>query len=141
LGPLGQPACEGCQRGWRKWSQAGRHSWRAPLARPLLNRSFGGPSTMANRRDQVPSRFRTTLWRALRWAALGAALPVVWACNAHSLEAPTLTPTATTQSGFQETANRKLDILFMIDNSNSMEHSQANLAKNLPALMDILKTL
>src|SRR5206468_10390713 len=45
------------------------------------------------------------------------------------------------QSGFQETANRKLDILFMIDNSNSMEHSQANLAKNLPALMDILKTL
>src|SRR3954470_18755688 len=96
---------------------------------------------MANRRDHVPSRFRTTCWRALRWAGLGAALPVLWACNARPVEAPPLTPTATQQIGFQETVNRKLDILFMIDNSNSMDHSQANLAKNLPALMNVLKTL
>jgi MYXO-CTERM domain-containing protein len=38
-------------------------------------------------------------------------------------------------------ASRKLDILFMIDNSSSMDSSQANLKTNLPKFMDVFKNL
>jgi hypothetical protein len=36
---------------------------------------------------------------------------------------------------------RKFDLLFMVDNSSSMEKSQANLQANLPRFMDVLKGL
>src|SRR5262245_38356053 len=36
---------------------------------------------------------------------------------------------------------RQLDVLFMIDNSSSMRLAQTNLERNLPVLMDALKTL
>jgi hypothetical protein len=79
--------------------------------------------------------------RVIRWAALGAVLPVCWACNTHTLEAPTVKPFTTYKNTFQETLNRKIDILFMIDNSSSMSPSQVNLANNLPAFMNVLKGL
>jgi hypothetical protein len=66
---------------------------------------------------------------------------VLWACNARTVEAPPIHPTETNEVTFQETANRKIDILFMVDNSKSMDQSQANLAANLPAFMDVLKKL
>ena len=85
--------------------------------------------------------FRSRRWRTLRWIGLGAALPVLWACNTRTLEQPQLKPSSTSKNTFQETLNRKIDILFMIDNSSSMDQSQANLAKNLPAFMNVLKAL
>jgi hypothetical protein len=39
------------------------------------------------------------------------------------------------------TANRQLDLLFMVDNSSSMEAAQVNLAANLPSFMNVLKGL
>ncbi len=85
--------------------------------------------------------FHSRRWRTLRWIGLGAALPVLWACNTRTLEKPELKPSSTTKNTFQETLNRKIDILFMIDDSSSMDTSQANLAKNLPAFMNVLKGL
>jgi hypothetical protein len=95
---------------------------------------------MVNRRDVVPSCSRRRS-RAIRWLGLGAALPVLWSCNARTVEAPEIRPTETSGNGYQETLNRKIDILFMVDNSKSMDQSQANLAANLPAFMDVLKKL
>ena len=87
------------------------------------------------------SFFRSRPWRALRWAGLAAAVPALWACNSRSLEAPIVMPTRTFMNTFQETLNRKIDILFMVDNSSSMENSQANLQANFPRFMDVLKAL
>jgi hypothetical protein len=92
--------------------------------------------------DRLSPRWRRLIrWRVLRWPILGSVLMMVWACNTRTLEAPTITPTATTQNTFQETANRKIDIVFAIDDSTSMAPSQANIVKNLPAFMDVLKNL
>ena len=38
-------------------------------------------------------------------------------------------------------SNRNLDVLFMIDNSASMHLSQANLLRNFPTFMNVLKEL
>jgi hypothetical protein len=40
-----------------------------------------------------------------------------------------------------ERLNRKLDLLFMVDNSSALESAQANLVANLPRFMDVLKAL
>jgi len=77
----------------------------------------------------------------MRWAGLAMAVPALWACNSRSLEAPVITPSRTFMGTFQETLNRKIDILFMIDNSSSMQESQANLQANFPRFMDVLKAL
>ncbi len=83
-------------------------------------------------------------WRALRAlyaTAVSATLVALTACNSHSLEAPTITASRTTTLTFQETLNRKIDILFMVDNSLSMARSQDNLRRNLPRFMDVLKAI
>jgi hypothetical protein len=85
--------------------------------------------------------FRSRAWRALRWAGLAAAVPALWACNARSLEAPMVKPNSNFQNNFQETVNRQIDLLFMIDDSSSMETAQANLKANMGNFMDVLKNL
>src|SRR6185436_7397981 len=45
------------------------------------------------------------------------------------------------QSTFQASLNRKLDILFMVDNSQSMLPLQAKLTAQFPVFMNVLKTL
>jgi hypothetical protein len=80
-------------------------------------------------------------WRAIRWIALSAAVPALWACNTRSIEAPVMTPSRTATNTYQETLNRKIDLLFMIDNSSSMKNSQNNLRDNFPRFMDVLKEL
>jgi len=85
--------------------------------------------------------FRSRAWRVLRWTGLAAAVPALWACNARSLEAPVVKPTGNFQNNFQETVNRQIDLLFMIDDSSSMETAQANLKANMGNFMDVLKAL
>src|SRR5882762_11188529 len=80
-------------------------------------------------------------WRYARWAIVAAALPLVWACNSRRLVEPNPRPTRTFDSVFQETVNRDVDILFMVDNSQSMRPLQGKLATNFPAFMNVLKTL
>ncbi len=85
--------------------------------------------------------FKSRAWRLLSWAGLAAALPALWACNSRSLEAPMIKPDVTVTTTFQETVNRDIDILFLIDNSSSMSKSQANLLANFPIFMDVLSGL
>jgi hypothetical protein len=76
--------------------------------------------------------------RALRWTALAAVAPALWACNARSLEKPTLQPEQSVTKSFSQSINRDVDLLFMVDNSSSMRLSQDNLRKNFPAFMNRL---
>ena len=80
-------------------------------------------------------------WRYARWAVVAAALPLIWACNSRKLEPPSPRPTRTFNNVFQETVNRDVDILFMIDTSQSMTPLQAKLAANFPTFMNVLKGL
>ena len=76
-----------------------------------------------------------SMFRVLRWVGLAAVAPVLWACNARTLEKPNLTPEQTYGKTFQQTINRNVDMLFLVDDSSSMRLSQDNLNRNFPAFM------
>jgi hypothetical protein len=76
-----------------------------------------------------------SLFRVLRWAGLAAVAPVLWACNARTLEKPVLKPEATFGKTFQQTINRNVDLLFLVDDSSSMRLTQQNLETNFPMFM------
>src|SRR3954462_11030217 len=79
-----------------------------------------------------------SMFRVLRWVGLAAVAPVLWACNARSLEKPMLTPEQTYGKTFQQTINRNVDMLFLVDDSSSMRLSQDNLNRNFPIFMQRL---
>src|SRR5512138_2421462 len=79
------------------------------------------------------------MFRVLRWVALAAVAPALWACQARSLEAPVLKPESTFLKTFQQSINRNVDMLFLIDDSSSMRLSQANLERNFPTFMTTLR--
>src|SRR5262245_36798130 len=81
------------------------------------------------------------VFRLLRWAGLAAAFPLLWACAARTLEEPQLTPETTYKKDFQQTVNRDIDLLFLVDDSNSMRLSQNNLNDNFPAFMTTLRNI
>jgi hypothetical protein len=90
------------------------------------------------------STFRWRQWRhyrKARWVVLAAALPVIWACNNRQLETPTAMPMRTFNTVFQQSVNRDVDILFMIDNSRSMLPLQQKLLTNFPIFMQTLQQL
>src|SRR5580704_10582205 len=80
-------------------------------------------------------------WRAARWVALAAAVPALWACNNRSLEAPVPKPQQTYNDLFQQQINRKIDLLFMVDNSSSMLTLQTKMAAQFPVFTNVLKGL
>ncbi len=88
----------------------------------------------------VPHRWRR-VWAVTRWVAVASALPLIWACNSRSFEAPTPNPVSVVNNTFQATLNRKIDILFMVDNSSSMLPLQAKLVAQFPVFMNVLKML
>jgi len=88
----------------------------------------------------VPLRWRR-VWAVTRWVAVAAALPLVWACNSRTLEQPHPNPVRVVNNTFQASLNRKLDILFMVDNSQSMLPLQAKLLMQFPVFMNVLKML
>jgi hypothetical protein len=75
------------------------------------------------------------------WATIAGLLPTLWACNARTLARPENNPTRVGTVTFQQTINRQIDILFMVDNSQSMMPLQTKLLANFPVLMDQLKNL
>ncbi len=87
------------------------------------------------------TRFSWMRWRVARWAVLAGAAPALWACTSRTLEAPTITPTATVTTTFTQKIDNNLDILFMIDNSSSMASMQEKLYTQLPNFMNILTSL
>jgi hypothetical protein len=84
-------------------------------------------------------------WRRVRsvfgWMAVAAALPLMGACNARSLEAVASHPVQVYTNTFKATINRQVDILFMIDNSQSMQPLQDKLLANFPVFMNYLKNI
>ncbi len=77
-----------------------------------------------------------------RWLVLGATIAfALWACNARRLVKPVPELSVAESHQFQQAINRKLDLLFMIDDSMSMQPLQARLAKNLPVLVRGLTAL
>jgi hypothetical protein len=88
------------------------------------------------------SKFQSRRWiRVARWAGLAAALPALWACTARKLEEPAPAPNRSFVGTFQQTLNRDIDIVFMVDNSFSMKPLQDKLTQNFPAFMNVLKAL
>jgi hypothetical protein len=81
------------------------------------------------------------VFRILRWAGLAAAFPLLWACAARTLEEPMLKPDQTYAKTFQQTVNRDIDLLFLVDDSTSMRLSQQNLERNFPAFMTALRMI
>ena len=89
--------------------------------------------------------------RALRWAPLALFVSAGAACSARPL--PWLGGTPDAQVGPLDARDGnsdagdvgwqfpKVDILFMVDNSSSMDLAQANLVRNLTTFMNVLKGL
>lgn len=81
----------------------------------------------------------------LLWAAAAGAvvvLPfVLFACNSHELQEPTPMPVAESRQYREVNPIRDVDILFVVDNSNSMGQEQANLARNFPVFMQELQAV
>ena len=82
----------------------------------------------------VRSIVRWRHWRRVRWAALAAAVPALWACNARDLEEPQDMPQRVENNVFQETLNRDVDMLVMVDDSQSMQPLITKLQNNFPTL-------
>ena len=90
------------------------------------------------RSTTVPVRGRK-LWRGLRWALAAGAVPLaLFACNSHPLEQPMPAPEQQTDLLYEVNPVRKLDLIFMIDNSSSMTAKQDNLRNNFPGFMQEL---
>jgi hypothetical protein len=90
-----------------------------------------------------PSRL-STKWlslRTARWAVLVAAIPALWACNARRLAKPQPKPEQTFNDLFQQSVNRNIDIVFMVDDSSSMAPLQNKLTAQFPVFMNVLKGL
>jgi hypothetical protein len=72
-------------------------------------------------------------WHYLRWALVIPALPLaLWACNGHKLQTPTPVPQMETDFSVLVSPERNIDILFMIDNSPSMDPKQHRTGQQLP---------
>src|SRR5262245_40604547 len=84
---------------------------------------------------------RSRIVAVLRWGALAITLLSVWACTSRTLVAPQSHPTVVTSNVYKASLNNELDLLFMIDNSQSMAPLQNKLLANFPVFMNVLKAL
>ncbi len=81
-------------------------------------------------------------WRHLRWVFAAATVPLaLWACNSHPLEQPKPAPEEQTDLVYEVNPARKLDLIFVVDNSNSMIEEQAKLRRNFPRFMEQLTSI
>jgi hypothetical protein len=72
---------------------------------------------------------------------LAAAVPALWACNSRRLVQPAPAPEQSFNDLFQQSINRNIDIVFMVDNSSSMTPLQKKLGAQFPVFMNVLKNL
>jgi hypothetical protein len=102
--------------------------------------------TPVNQEDPMTgqfTRFRPLFrWRAVRWVLGAATLPVMlWACTSHPLQEPAPAPETQTDVMYEINPGRMLDLIFMIDNSDSMRQEQENLTANFPRLIEKLQQI
>jgi hypothetical protein len=79
--------------------------------------------------------------RALAWSTLAAVAPGLWACTDRTLEPPGLIAQQSEKGRITLSVNRNVDLLFLVDNSQSMGLSQDNLLRNFPGFMTALEGL
>ena len=90
--------------------------------------------------SQVPRMPRwMPRWRHLRWAACAAVVPALWACNSRRLATPAPLPAVVDARSFKQSVNHQLDLLVMVDNSQSMNPLQAKMSAQLPTFLNALK--
>ncbi|HEY3357008.1 MAG TPA: hypothetical protein VGQ83_27405 [Polyangia bacterium] len=77
----------------------------------------------------------------LRLCPLALSAVAVAACNTRPITIPSEAPAQVTPNTFNQSLNNKADILFMIDNSNSMEPKQTSLKQYFPNFMQPLAGL
>jgi len=80
-----------------------------------------------------------TPWRFLRLIVPAMAL-ILGACISRPMEKPKLEPARESCKTQPLFLDKDVDMLFVIDNSNSMDEEQKLLRKNFPMLIDALKT-
>ena len=81
-------------------------------------------------------------WQYLRLGLAISALPLaLWACDSHPLKEPLPNPQMETDFSVPVSPEREVDILFMVDNSPSMDPKQQALAKNFPLMIQKLQAL
>jgi hypothetical protein len=94
---------------------------------------------MARHSSRLPRLFQ---WQYIRW---GLAFPTfalaLWACNSHDLQVPKPNPQQETDFEILVSPERSVDILFVIDNSPSMDPKQQALAQNFPKMIEALQKL
>jgi hypothetical protein len=89
----------------------------------------------------VQTAFRLPARSLLALAAAAAALALGGACNTRPIAKPGEAPAQVTPDTFNQALNNKADILFMIDNSNSMAPKQCSLRQYFPNFIQPLKDL
>ena len=77
-------------------------------------------------------------WRATRWLVGAGAVLALWACTSRRLQDPPQLHDQVERQTFRLSFNRKVDLLFMVDDSSSMAPFQAKMRARLPDFMDVL---
>ena len=67
-------------------------------------------------------RARSVRGRGARWLALGGAVAALWACQANRVVEPTPALSGDWSDSYQLSLNRNIDLLFMVDDSSSMDN-------------------
>jgi hypothetical protein len=80
-------------------------------------------------------------WRVGRWIVAASAAPALWACTDHTLEMPQVPPSQTSTNVIPESVDRDIDILFMVDDSQSMAPLIDKLTTNFRVLVGRLEAL
>ncbi len=98
---------------------------------------------MNGHHPRLGSRLRSQTWRKtwlyLRWVLAASTVPfALWACNSYPLQLPKPAPEEQTDVNYEVNPVRKLDLVFVVDNSSSMTEEQENLRKNFPDFMNEL---
>ena len=70
------------------------------------------------------------------WGATAPVVPfLLWSCNSHPLEAPKPNPIGELNQLREVNAVKAVDIVFMVDDSGSMQQEQRNLTRNFNTFM------
>jgi hypothetical protein len=106
-------------------------------ARALLTCGVALGHSKMRRSPEVLMRSRT--WKLVRLVAPIGLMPL-FACLSPPVESPKTTVTQETSVRVDQSVKNQVDLLFMVDNSNSMAPKQQELQKRFPQLIKILDT-
>jgi|GEM_PF-881633 hypothetical protein len=85
--------------------------------------------------------FSGNKWRYLKvLGPIVAGLPMIFACPTRPMEMPRAEITSITGKIYPQSPEKDVDILFVIDNSSSMDQEQKNLRQNFPKLIEALRS-